>query len=356
MSHCLHFGACGGCAVADRSAIDKPALLQAALRRAGYADVALAPLVETSLKSRRRVDLAVKRFAGAITLGLHRSRSEEVIDMAECVLLEPRILALLPPLRVLLRSIEGLRRAGSVVMNWLDTGPDILLKGDADLTSPDRTKLIAFAREHRAVRVSYAKAAEQAELVAMLSKPVITLSGIAVEPPPGAFLQASAAGEAAIIQAVLAGLPKLTAKSRIVELYAGIGTLSFAMVPHGRIDAFEGAVDAVTAHELAIRRANLAGRMQVSVRDLNRRPLMIAEMAKAAVVVLDPPYAGAGAQMKNLVASGVKRIIYVSCNPDALAADSFALNRAGYDVLAATPIDQFPYSENLESVVVFAKP
>jgi 23S rRNA (uracil1939-C5)-methyltransferase len=78
-------------------------------------------------------------------------------------------------------------------------------------------------------------------------------------------------------------------------------------------------------------------------------------MAKAAVVVLDPPYAGAGAQMKNLVASAVKRIIYVSCNPEALAADAFALARAGYQVLSATPIDQFPYSENLESVVVFEK-
>jgi 23S rRNA (uracil1939-C5)-methyltransferase len=73
------------------------------------------------------------------------------------------------------------------------------------------------------------------------------------------------------------------------------------------------------------------------------------------VVVLDPPYAGAGPQMKNLAAAGVKRIIYVSCNPDALATDAFALARAGYQVLSATPIDQFPFSENVESVVVFAK-
>ncbi|HQT65240.1 MAG TPA: class I SAM-dependent RNA methyltransferase [Acidocella sp.] len=331
-------------------------MLRTALQRAGYPNVTLAPLLETPLKSRRRVDLAVKRFAGAITLGLHRARSDEIIDMTECVLLERRILALLPPMRVLLRSIEGLRRTGSVIINWLDSGPDILLRLDADITGPDRTKMIAFAREHRALRISFAKGTEAAEPVAMLASPVMTLSGIEVVPPPGAFLQASIAGEAEIIKAVLAGLPKLTAKARIVELYAGIGTLSFALVPHGRIEAYEGAVDAVTAHELAIRRANLAGRMQVSVRDLNRRPLLIAEIAKAAVVVLDPPYAGAGAQMKNLAASGVKRIIYVSCNPDALATDAFALQRAGYEILTATPIDQFPYSENLESVVVFAKP
>ncbi|OYV52961.1 MAG: (uracil-5)-methyltransferase [Acidocella sp. 20-58-15] len=356
MSHCIHFGACGGCAVADRTAVEKPALLQAALQRAGYAGVTVAALVETPLQTRRRVDLAIKRYAGVITLGLHRARSDEIIDMTECVLLTPRIVALLPDFRILLRSIEALRRTGAVIINWLDTGPDILLRLDGDLTGPDRTKLIAFARAHNAVRISVAKGAAEAELVVMLSSPVITLSGVAVEPPPGAFLQASAAGEAAIIQAVLAGLPKLTAKSRIVELYAGVGTLSFALVPHGRVEAYEGAADAVAAHELALRKANLAGRMSVAVRDLTRRPLMVADMTKAAVVVLDPPYGGTGPQMKNLAAALVPRIIYVSCNPDALATDAFALKRAGYEVVSATPIDQFPYSENLESVVVFAKP
>ncbi|OYY02107.1 MAG: (uracil-5)-methyltransferase, partial [Acidocella sp. 35-58-6] len=212
MSHCIHFGACGGCAVADRTAVEKPALLQAALQRAGYAGVTVAALVETPLRTRRRVDLAIKRYAGVITLGLHRARSDEIIDMTECVLLTPRIVALLPDFRILLRSIEALRRTGAVIINWLDTGPDILLRLDGDLTGPDRTKLIAFARAHNAVRISVAKGAAEAELVVMLSSPVITLSGVAVEPPPGAFLQASAAGEAAIIQAVLAGLPKLTAK------------------------------------------------------------------------------------------------------------------------------------------------
>jgi 23S rRNA (uracil1939-C5)-methyltransferase len=354
MTHCVHFGVCGGCAVDDRLAIDKRGLLKAALQRAGFA-AEPAPLIETKLQTRRRVDLAVSRFNGAITLGLHAARSKNIVDMTECVLLLPEIVAMLPDLRILLRSLEALRREGSVIINWLDHGPDILLRADADATGPDRSKMIAFARAQNAVRISIAKGDGQSELVAVLSAPVIALSSIAVEPAPGAFLQASPAGEAAIIAAVIAGLPKLTAKARIVELYAGIGTLSFALVAHARIDAYEGAAEAVAAHDLALRKANLGGRMSIAQRDLSRRPLMVAEMAKAAAVVLDPPYAGAGAQMKNLAASGVKRIIYVSCNPDALATDAMALARAGYQVQAATPIDQFPFSEHVESVLVFNK-
>ncbi len=59
----------------------------------------------------------------------------------------PEILRLLPELRILLRSLQAFRSTGSVVINWLDHGPDILLRMDAAFTGPDRTKIIAFARD-----------------------------------------------------------------------------------------------------------------------------------------------------------------------------------------------------------------
>ncbi len=356
VSHCRHFGACGGCAVAAPEAIDKAGLLHAALRKAGF-DVARPPLVSIPAGTRRRVDLATRRVAGRvegnITLGLHRARSSDVIDMQECVLLAPPLVALLPPLRVLLRSLEGFRREASVVINLLDRGPDILLRLDGALTGPDRNRLIAFARSHGVLRMSAAEPKAEAELVVMLSPPVITLTGVAVTVPPGGFLQASAPGEAAIIQAVLAGLPKLGSKARIVELYAGAGTLTFALARHARVEAYEGEVLAVAALDAAVRGHGLAGRVSASLRDLTRRPLQATELAGRAAVVLDPPYAGAGAQMRNIAASKVARVIYVSCNPEALAHDAVVLQRAGYAVMSAVAIDQFAYSANVESVVVF---
>jgi 23S rRNA (uracil1939-C5)-methyltransferase len=353
MAHCRHYGFCGGCAVDDRAAIDKSAVLRNALIQAGYEKPAIATLVEIPLQTRRRVDLAASRNGAVIALGLHKARSTDVVDMQECVLLDPRIVALLPPLRVLLRSLEAFRRNASVVINWLDHGPDILFRTDADITAPDRSKIVAFARLHQALRISFAKDKAEPEPIIILRPPVITLSGIAVEPGPGAFLQASAQGEAAIIAATVAGLPKLQQKSRIAELYAGIGTLTFALVNYGRVEAYEGAADAVAAQELAIRKNNLAGRIKLTARDLARRPLQIAELKGCAAVVLDPPYSGASSQIKFLTAAAVPRLIYVSCNPKALAIDAYALKKAGYALVSATPIDQFPYSDNLESVMVF---
>jgi 23S rRNA (uracil1939-C5)-methyltransferase len=354
MSHCIHYGICGGCAVDDRHAIDKPARLSLALTRAGYAPV-LAPLIETPLHTRRRADLAATRKHGEISLGLHKARGAEVVDMRECVLLRQEMVALLPEIRILLRSLQAFRSAGSVVINWLDHGADILLRMDAAFTGPDKTKIISFARTQGILRMSIATGTEFPEPVIILGAPSITFSGAPVEPAPGGFLQASAEGEAAIIAAVLAGLPKFTKKSLIIELFAGAGTLSFALAQHARVEAYEGDAAAASALDKAIRTNNLAGRLSVALRDLHRRPLQAADLAKAAVVVLDPPFAGAAMQMRFLAMSGVKRIVYVSCNPEALATDVVQLRHAGYSLLAATPIDQFPYSENVESVVVFEK-
>ena len=353
MSHCQHFGICGGCASDSRTAIDKSALLRNALIRAGYENPLISPLIETPLQSRRRADLAATRIGPTLTLGLHEARSKTVVDMQECILLDPRIVALLPPLRILLRSLEAFRRTASVIINLVDNGPDILLSTDFALTGPDRNKIIAFARVQNAPRISVAQEKAEPEPIIILSPPVITLSGIRVEPAPGAFLQASPQGEAAIIAATLAGLPKLTAKSRIAELYAGIGTLTFALVNHARVEAYEGAADAVAAQERAIRKNNLAGRIKLLHRDLSRRPLQAADLKGCAAIILDPPYAGAANQIKFLTAAAVPRVIYISCNPEALTNDAYALKKSGYALRSATPIDQFPYSENLESVVVF---
>jgi 23S rRNA (uracil1939-C5)-methyltransferase len=89
-------------------------------------------------------------------------------------------------------------------------------------------------------------------------------------------------------------------------------------------------------------------------RDLARQPLLPAELKAYAAVVLDPPFAGAPEQVPSLARARVPRIIYVSCNPAALARDGKTLQEAGYRVLSALPVDQFLWSPHLESVVAFS--
>ena len=321
-----------------------------ALRRAGFDDVPLAPVQTTSPAARRRMDLAIRRSAAGVTLGLHRLRGADVVDLATCCVLHPVLVALIEPLRVLLQQISAVQRGGSAIVNLLDSGPDLLLRTDRLLSLQDRGALTRFARGHGLPRVAWARRDDAPEPICLLRPPVTALSGVTVAPQPGAFLQASAKGEAAIVAAVLAGLPDpATPRARIAELYAGSGTLTFALARRARITGWEGDPAATHALRLASRNAGLAGRIEVQQRDLARQPLSARELAGFAAVVLDPPHAGAAAQMPALAAAAPVRVIYVSCNPVALARDARALHAAGYRVLGATPIDQFLWSRGLKA-------
>jgi 23S rRNA (uracil1939-C5)-methyltransferase len=268
--------------------------------------------------------------------------------------LHPALFALVAPLRTVLSSLSAIRREASVVANLLDSGADLLLRTDGELITRDRARLTDFARAHGLPRVSWALDNGPTEAVCLLDPPVLTLSGVAVTPPPGAFLQATREAEAAIVAAVLDGLPaKLVARSRVLELFAGCGTIGFALAPRVRVLAIEGDGALVSACHAAGNRAGLMGRVEIRKRDLARQPFLANELADFTAVVLDPPHAGAAAQMPHIARSKVPTVIYVSCDPVSLGRDAATLRAAGYRLEKVTPIDQFLWSARLEAVAVF---
>jgi 23S rRNA (uracil1939-C5)-methyltransferase len=357
---CRHFGRCGGCVMQHWRDADyrawKAGLLAHALRQAGFTPPENLPFIPSLPGERRRIDFAVRRGGGRITIGLHEQRSPDVVDLTDCVVLHPALMALITPLRALLHPMRAIQREASVVVNLLNSGPDMLLRTDAALTLEDRLALIEFANAHGLPRISQARASDTPETVALLGPPTTSLSGIAVRPPPGVFLQATAEGERIIIEAVLDALPpKITSKTRVVELYAGCGTLTFALAARIRVAAFEGDTATVTALKQAINQGGMAGRVEAFQRDLARQPLSAKELAAFAAVVLDPPHNGAAAQVGQIAAAGVPTVIYVSCNPATLARDARMLQTAGYKLATTIAIDQFLWSARLESVTVFRR-
>lgn len=335
---CPHFGPCGGCTLQhwrDGSyAVWKAGQVTDALRRMGAASVPTPDLARTPSAARRRMDLAIRRDGPAVRIGLHRRRSRDIVDMHACPVLHPALFALIQALRPVLQRLTGLRRDGSAVVNLLDSGPDLLLRTDGELTSGDRTLLTALANAHGLPRISWAPGLArgsqgQPEPACLLRPPTTAFSGVETVIPPGAFLQASREGEAVIVAAVLAALPPLPAKTRILELFAGCGSITHALAQRGRVQAYEGDLAAYAA----LRRA-ANPRVLAVQRDLARQPLQAAELKGAGAVVLDPPHGGALAQMPALATSGAP-IVYVSCNPAALARDGRLLLQAGY--CQATP-------------------
>ncbi|MFT8895591.1 MAG: class I SAM-dependent RNA methyltransferase [Acetobacter sp.] len=353
---CSLFGTCGGCSLqhlAPEWILKwKTTEVLTGLHRAGAVDLPPAASFQTPPASRRRADLAAKRKHDGVILGLHR-RGGDVVDLTECSLLHPDIVRLLPALRTAMERLDLFRREADLVINLLDSGPDLLLASDALPSTADRTKLAAFCKSHRISRLCWKEKAaqENPEILVQLAPSAIAFDGVTTEPPSGAFLQASREGETAIRTAVLDALPPSTGrKAKIIELYAGCGTLTFGLSTHARVEAYEGHPGAVEA----LTRASAGRNIAPHLRDLNKQPVEAKELSSALAVVLDPPHAGAGLQMDGILDARPGVIIYVSCNPRILYRDTERLLKAGYRIDALTIIDQFLWSAETEVVCRFS--
>jgi len=344
---CRHFPGCGGCQLQH---VDDEAYagflrdrIASALAAQGLPGPDILPAHISPPGSRRRASLRAER-GGA--LGFNAQASHRVVDMRECHILRPELFALVGPLRALLRRLKLPATAG-VRLTLADQGVDLLLEQvEADGLAAAEA-LGDFAREHRLARLALddgygAQTRWEPEPV------TVTLGGVPVPLPHGAFLQATAEGEAALVEAVRGAI----GDARIVaDLFAGLGT--FALALEGRILAAEAARDAALALKSA------AGRAQrpvfVDHRDLYRRPLDPAELNRFEAVVLDPPRAGAKEQSAALARSQVPRIAYVSCNPSTFARDAAALVAGGYRFDWMKPVGQFRWSTHVELVGAFSR-
>ena len=190
-----------------------------------------------------------------------------------------------------------------------------------------------------------------AETIVTLAPPSQSLGPARVVPPPGAFLQATRHGEQALTQAVQAHLGQA---ARIVDLFAGAGTFTLPLAKTAEVHAVEGAADLLEALDHGWRFGTGLRRVTTEVRDLFRRPLLPDELRYDAAVI-DPPRAGAEAQVAEICRSDLPRLAMVSCNPVTFARDAQQLVSAGYTLGPITVVDQFRWSAHVELCAPFTR-
>lgn len=342
---CRHFPECGGCQLQHVDDAAYGEFLKDRIVAALAAQQLPAPdMLEPHISprsSRRRASLRFERGA----LGFNAERSHRIVDMHECHILRPELFALVAPLRALLRRL-GTRSAG-VRLALADQGPDVLLEKIAADGLEAAESLSAFAAEYRLARLALddgygAQSRWEPEPV------TVTLGGVPVALPHGAFLQATMDGEAALVAAVR----EAVGPARIVaDLFSGLGTFSLSL--NGKVLAVEGARDSAAAQTHAAKLAQKT--LATEHRDLFRRPLMAADLARFEAVILDPPRAGAIEQVTEIARSTVERVAYVSCNPNTFARDAKTLCEGGYRLLWIKPVGQFRWSTHVELAAAFSR-
>ncbi|WP_170349578.1 class I SAM-dependent RNA methyltransferase [Ruegeria atlantica] len=345
---CRHYKACGGCQLqhaADDFVADwKVEVVRTALAAQGL-EAQMRPIHTSPERSRRRATIAVRRTKKGTLAGFHGRASDTITEIPDCHLLDPALIAAIPVAEAL--AILGGSRKGvlAVTLTLSEGGLDVAVKGGKPLDGPLELALAQATEKHGLARLSW-----DGEVIAMRQPPMQRFGGAGVVPPPGAFLQATRDGEQALLQAVLQAIQ---GAKRIADLFAGSGTFSLPLAESAEVHAVEGEAAMTDALDQGWRRAQGLKRVTTESRDLFRRPLMPDELKSFDAVVLDPPRAGAEAQVAELAQAQRPVIAYVSCNPVTFARDARTLVNAGYTLEWVQVVDQFRWSSHTELAARF---
>jgi 23S rRNA (uracil1939-C5)-methyltransferase len=351
---CRHFGRCGGCALQhldpDIYRAVKIGALHTALERVGIDPAVVEPLhVVPAARRRARLGLTRPRNPSLpVRIGFRERFRHDLVDFAECPVLEAELFAVARELRPLASDLLTPGEAADLTLTRTDSGVDLLLEAAERPQLAALETLVKFAEDCDLARVVWQTPAE--EMLVVERRPVrVVLSGVPVLFPPGGFLQASAEAEAFLVESVLAGIGS---HRPVLDLFAGLGSFTFALNRKAVVHAVEG--DARTATALtnaAVGHPNIT----VEQRDLARNPLPPEALGTYAAAVFDPPRAGAAKQAAALAASTIETVVAVSCNPATFARDAARLIGGGFRLERLMPVDQFVWTPHLELAAVFRR-
>lgn len=349
---CRHFGDCGGCAIQHLDdtayrAWKRGKVVEAMQARGIGAPVA--ELVPCAPGTRRRVTYSARKTQGGVLLGYHGAMSDRIVDIAEDPITVPSIVARLEDLRSLASMLASGSDPFRMAVTATEAGLDIQVAGLPKLAEQARLAASDFARKAGFARLSVGD-----DVIVEPRRPQVAFGSVVVTPPPGAFLQATAAAEAAMAELVLGHLAR---SKRVADLFAGCGTFSLRLAAAAEVHAAESDAAALATLDKGFRGSGGSlKRVTVEKRDLFRRPLTAKELDRFDGLVFDPPRAGAEDQSKQIARSAVPFVAAVSCNPGTLARDLAILVAGGYRVTQIVPIDQFLWSAHVEAVALLEKP
>lgn len=347
---CLHYTSCGGCALQHASDSFVASWRQDVVARALAAqglETVFRPIRTSPPQSRRRAVFGGRRLKKGALVGFHRRGSHDLVAVADCRVVDPRILAGYPAFEELTLAMASRKSVLRLVVTASEAGLDVDIQDAPSPNGPGFAELARIADAHDLARLSC-----NGEVIVQRRPPVVGFDGIPVVPPPGAFLQATEAGEAALREAVM---EIVADAASVCDLFSGCGTFALPLARGARVHAVEAAPELLAALDTGWRKSTRLKRVTTQTRDLFRNPLSHEELEDFDAVVIDPPRAGAETQASALAVSAVPVIAAISCNPVTFARDAKTLIQGGYRMEWVQVVDQFRWSPHIELAAAFRR-
>lgn len=337
---CPYFGACGGCQLqhlgADAYIAFKTELVKTPLRYAGL-DAKVERFVLAHGAGRRRATLHARQDAA----GYMRIRSHELLNIEACPILVPALQQRAPEIARALGAAVG---ECDISLTATNAGIDVAIRKAPKGTRVE--KLVPLVN-----KLGLARLALDGEMIAQRQQPTVSMGKAEVDLPIGSFLQATAVAEQVLADYVTSAISK---SKTVADLFCGIGPFALRLAEKAQVLAADSDKAATAALSKATRFAKGLKAITAKPRDLFRDPLTRFELGFDAVV-LDPPRAGAEAQVREIALSKLKRVVYVACDPKTFARDAAILVQAGFRLESLIAVDQFAWSTHIELAATFTR-
>jgi len=379
LPRCRYYEQCGGCQLQhfvyeDQLAMKRQMVRDALQRIAGVGEIAVDPVLGMAepwrYRNRGRVHLSWEQ--GQLKAGFFAQESHELIPVEDCLLF-PEVFGLLAQRvaqdlsHVILEDLHKDKTARrknieSMVLRQNKAG-QIMLILEGEFPS-DSLKEIAMAwqQEFSVLETVMQNYGPKSHAQGWGSKWQILLGSDVLADEicdarflfsPTSFAQVNAL-QTQVLYEQIRQLSALSPDDIVWDIYCGVGTIGIVLAKEGaRLWGVEENASAIRMAKENARLNGIFANFEVGRAELVLPRAYKKQVRLPRVVVVDPPRSGCKPEVLQVIAdSKAPKIIYVSCHPATLARDVKLLSGMGYTISAVRPVDMFPQTSHVESIVL----
>ena len=353
---CEHFSKCGGCLLQHWQYENykqwKFNLIRQPLLKL-TPDIKTLDMISTENFSRRRAKFFLRQNYNSCKLGFKKYKSETLININNCIIIDPEIMAFMSELKNAFNKIFLTNEILIFHVNKLDYGLDILIQTNKSLRINDLINIFKNFKS-KIISIYYQQNNQNPELILFYNKNKLSFGKDNVYGliPPAGFFQATKLAENELIKNILNEIQNKN--EYVLDLYSGSGTFTLPLLKNGyNVYAIDNNKSSIESLIKSSKEQNLFNNFKYNISNLTKEKIETHFFQNFDMVILDPPRAGAIIQVTSLGKSKVKKIIYISCNIQTFLRDSKILLSYGYKIKYILPIDQFLYTSHLEIFSVF---
>ena len=353
---CEHFTKCGGCLLQHWQYENykqwKFNLIRQPLLKL-TPDIKTLDMISTENYSRRRAKFFLRQDNNSCKLGFKKYKSETLININNCIIIDPEIMAFMSELKNAFNKIFLTNEILIFHVNKLDYGLDILIQTNKSLRINDLINIFKNFKS-KIISIYYQQNNQNPELILFYNKNKLSFGKDNVYGliPPAGFFQATKLAENELIKNILNEIQNKN--EYVLDLYSGSGTFTLPLLKNGyNVYAIDNNKSSIESLIKSSKEQNLFNNFKYNISNLTKEKIETHFFQNFDMVILDPPRAGAIIQVTSLGKSKVKKIIYISCNIQTFLRDSKILLSYGYKIKYILPIDQFLYTSHLEIFSVF---